>query len=717
MPFGEKIQDCWEQHLPFLTNTVMSETNQLNQKRYTAYHVHSSGSCLDGYSSPEENVSRAKELGMTALGLSDHGNITNIVDHFLECRKAGIKPILGIEMYVSRQNASIKKPENRGHTHMVCFARNYHGYKQLLKMVSESNKIENFYYKPRLHLFNDGETPGIETFADGSIICISGHQGSHLSDNLFCDVFGDVKEELPKLKAAYKTSKEQDIDYYRQFLKPNWLEDTCGLAIKMEEKLGGKGNFFIELQNELDPNDELALWIHPLIVDCLRQVSKETGIQAIASSDPHYAYPEQAVDQRLMVMNNMKETETSVRRKLDSSDEMDLMVFFGSNNFYIHSYEEMREKFSCEELEATNRIADEIEEYDITRQPFIPTYQIPKKEKGPKGLAYANERDEYLAYLCVEGAKKIKPWEITQYSKNDYWERIKIELDTFFEAKLSDYFLLVWDICQAARNRPADHSFDWMKNLREGGETDPITMAWGRGSSAGCLVSYLIGITEIDPLMYDLSFVRFYNKGRAKDGHYELPDIDLDFDVESRNWVFDYLRHKYGTDRVGQIMTVMYIKGKAAIKDVFRIKDVPNGYEIANQICKFVGEESKIAADIQEMKDAGEDDYNILRWSIDNSEDFRKYYEDPKYKDLIDQAVRCEGVIRGTGKHAAGVIISDEPLYENFPVVLDTKSKQPMIGFSKKKAEKVGGCKIDILGVAVLSKLKYAQNLINRKGN
>jgi DNA polymerase-3 subunit alpha len=658
------------------------------------------------------------------LGISDHGNVFGHIDHWSQCKKAGIKPILGTELYVTHQSAAIKTQENRGNSHMVAWAKNKEGWLNLLKLVSKTNDPDYYYYRPRISLFNwtdsnsNQEHFGLEHFIgpDKGIMSFSGHQGSHLSDNLFCDLFGEPTKRSEDLKRAYGQYKERDIEFYRKFLRKEWLQSTCELALRME-KMFGKGNFFIELQNELNPNDKLALWIHPLICECLRTVSKETGIPALASSDPHYSAPEDAADQRLMVSVNMKETEASIQEKLDSDEGHDIMVFFGSNNFFIHSYEEMKEKFTQEELDMTNKVAEQVEVFDIQEKPYIPEFKIP--ETFDRDLPYLSsvekDSDKYLMYLCVEGAKRLQPWKVSGISKDKYWERLKEETNVIFNVGLSDYFLVVYDICMAADNRPADHSFDWEFNLKNGGDLDPIPRGVGRGSAAGCLTSYLIGITDIDSLKYSLLFARFFNAGRCTKDHISYPDVDLDFAVMGRDWVLEYIKHKYGHSNVAQIMTFQTMKGRAAIKDIFRVKDVVGGFELANKICEFIPDEAEIADEIQQMKDSGEDDYNITKWALDNSDQIQEYYTDPVLKEVFDQALRCEGIKRSQGKHPSGVIITPKPIEEYFPMALDTKTKEKIIAFDMRDAEKRGGTKFDILGVTILDKLKKAQDLYNAR--
>ena len=685
-------------------------------------HAHSYYSILDGFGSPKANVKRAKALGLPALAITDHGNTFGHVEHWSQCKKAKIKPILGTELYIVHQHATIKDKSNRNNSHMVVWAKNKQGWLDLMKLVSKTNDPNYFYYKPRISLHGDSNgNVGLEAFLNGNIMGFSGHQGSHLSDNLFCDLYGDPAVEIPKLRKAYGQYKNVKTDHYRQFLKPNWLESTCKLALELESMFG-KGNFFVELQDELNPEDQLALWIHPLIVECLREVSRTTGIPSVASSDPHYPSKEDARDQRVMVMTNLRETEASVAFKLSATDEMDVMVFFGSDSFYIHSYEEMKAKFTDEEISMSLKIADQVEEYDIRHKPYIPHYQLPDFPINAKHLRDCpTDHDKYLMHLAVEGAKQLKPWENPEWqnslqpkaTRDDYWKRLQDEFKTIFKANLSSYFLVVWDYCMAADFRPADHSFDWQENLKNDGPTDPIPRGVGRGSAAGCLVSYLVGIIGIDPILYGLVFSRFYNEGRNSGDHIELPDIDTDFAVEDRDWVINYLGHKYGSDRVAQIITFQRMQGRAAVKDIFRVKNVEGGFELANEICRFIPGEAEIADEIQEMREAGMDNYGILRWALDNSSDIQEYYENPEFKPLFDQAIRCEGIKRGQGRHPSGIIVMPDPVDECFPMALDPKEKQRIIGVDMNDVQKLGGVKYDLLGTAILDKLKMAQDLAN----
>ena len=655
-------------------------------------------SLLDGFGSPHENVTRGKEIGLKAMSLSDHGTISGIFQHLKACREIGVKGIAGIELYVYHKPVYIKDKTNTDNSHMVIWAKNKAGWEQLVRLNNYCNKPDFYYYKPRIHPWNSKDLSGndvfgLEHFLDGNIMGFSGHQGSHLSDNLFCDLYSENYEERKKkLKTAYAQYKGETTEYYRKFLKSDWKESTCDLALKFE-KMFGKGNFFIELQNELSTEDKLPLYIHPLIVECLRIVSSETGIPSMASSDPHYPRKEDAIDQRMMVMINMKETEESVNQKFESS-ESDIMVFFGSDNFYIHSYEEMSQKFSRDELEMTNKVADMVEEFSIKKNPIIPTieYKLSNELKYPS-ITKTNS-DKALYEICVNGAKTIKPWEKTNIKKEDYWERLKTELDTICSVGLSDYFLVVWDICNYAR-------------------ANNIMMGWGRGSAGGCLVSYFSGITSIDPLLYKLSFARFYNKARNTKDNIEFPDIDLDFPASKREDILRYIYEKYGEDKVAQIITFQKIAGKAAIKDTVRVKGITNGFDVANEICKFIPDDAAISDEIQEAKDAGDKDYSALRWSVDNVDEVKDFTKHEEFSGIFEQALRIEGKIRGKGRHPSGIIITPDKIDKLLPLSFDAKTKKEIVSFDMNDISKCGGLKIDILGVSILDKLDYAKKLIN----
>jgi DNA polymerase-3 subunit alpha len=322
-----------------------------------------------------------------------------------------------------------------------------------------------------------------------------------------------------------------------------------------------------------------------------------------------------------MVKIAMKETDESIQTKLDDPSA-DVFVFFGSDNFYIHSYEEMAKNFTKEELEETNRIADQVEDYSTQEQPYIPKFDIPL---FPEDECYLTDlktkSDKYLMYLCVEGARQLKPWLNSGFSKEIYWNRLNDELKIIFEYGLSDYFLVVHDICMAADYHPKDNSYDCRKKIEKDGPIYTIERGIARGSAANCLISYFTTITGIDPVKHNLLFSRFFNAGRLTKDNISLPDIDCDFSVSGREYIINYIKYKYGSEKVGQIITFSTIKGRAAIKDIFRIKGA--NYEVAHAICETIPQESIIADEIEHKIKDGDPNYNILKWTMEHSEHFK----------------------------------------------------------------------------------------------
>ncbi|MFA5669987.1 MAG: PHP domain-containing protein [Balneolaceae bacterium] len=675
---------------------------------WTSLHNHSFYSVLDGFASPDEMAKRASDLGMSALAITDHGSVSGVARFFEACKEFGIKPIAGSELYISHDHATIKDKAHKLLSHMVVLAKNIDGWHDLIELIEASSSEKFFYYKPRIHFFGND---GLEKFAQrGNLIGLNGHQGSILSNSLFVDLSLPQEEIRETLREAYRSNKNtKTTEHFKQFLIPNWLEQTSCFALRLE-KIFGKGNFFIEIQNELNENDSLALYIHPLIRDCLREVSLKTGIPVCPTCDSHYADKNDAEGQRTLILIQQKLTEQEAEDKIEREDDDLIGSFLGSENFYIHSNGEMLSSgFTQEELKNSIKIADMCDIYDLTSDPLLPSFDVPDFPKDNKILSkYKSDADKYLMHLCIIGAQELQPWIKTGKTKREYWDQIKYEISVIENAKLSDYFLIVRDLCMAADNRPSDHSFDWQKWR---GEIDPIKRGPGRGSAAGCLISYLIGITKVDPLMHGLWFSRFYNSGRNKPGHISLPDIDCDFAVTDRDWVINYLRHKYGEDHVGYMVTFGRIMGKAAVKDVFRIKGIKNGYTIVNELSKYIPDESQISDELNEIRKS-DPDYGILRWAVDNSDTVAESYNS-HLRPLFDLAMRLEGVKRNQGRHASGIIVSKEPLSKFLPVVFDPKTKSRIVGFEMNDTEKCGGVKFDILGVTVLDKIKFTEDLIN----
>ena len=566
-------------------------------------------------------------------------------------KKAGIKPILGCELYICKDHPSIKTKENKELSHFIVLAKNYQGWKQLIKIVSESNKAEYFYHKPRLSL----ET--LAEFIDGNLIGLVGHLGSTLSDEIV---------------NSYST------------LKPDWKQLGSNLISKLH-KIFGKDNIFLEAQ--LMDKDNLPIQVE--LTNAVRELGKITQTKVVCTPDAHYCRKEDAADQRVLLCNNLKTTFPEISRKISNNEEVPLGCFFLSDNYHILSYEEIKNLHTKEEIDNTNLVSDMIEDYDILSKPNLPVYNCPKNMNP----------DEYLRELCRIGWKEKIATKIPQEQHSKYVERIKHELEVLQGAGLSSYFLIVQDIVNFVRKN------GWLPGP-------------GRGSAAGCLVSYLIGITSIDPLQYNLIFERFYSAGRNTKDRVSLPDIDVDVPILKREDVIYYIKNKYGKENVSQMITFNTMKGRGALKDVLRVYGNIT-FEEMNKITKNIPDEAKISDELQEMKEeTGE--ASIIRWALENNTEKLKewcYIDDnnelqgPLAK-RFEQAIRLEGTKTNQSKHAAGIAMSSIKLHEICPMIYDNKNSQLIAGMEMQDLEAIGVIKFDILGIALLDKVMGISELL-----
>lgn len=617
---------------------------------YIPLHVHSMYSLLDGLSKPSQIADRCKEINVKSCALTDHGNIAGAIKFYTEMRKSGIKPILGCELYICDQDASIQEKDNKSLSHLLILAKNLKGWKNLIQIVSESNRPEFYYHKPRLDLNR------LKNLVDGNIIGICGHLGSTLADKLINN---------DKIVGNWSNIGKDCINTFHDIF--------------------GRDNFFLESQ--LMDKDNIPLQIQ--LSDCVRELGRLTDTRVVCTPDAHYCRKSDAVDQRILLCNNLKTTFPDINRKIVSNQEIPLSAFFMSDNFHILSQEEIAELHTEEEIENTNYVDSLCEEYDILSKPHLPPFSC------PKGFTDA----EYLRQLCRDGWKNKIANYIPENDQSAYVDRIKYELSVLQGANLSSYFLIVQDIVNHVRNNA------WLPGP-------------GRGSAAGCLVSYLIGITNIDPIKYNLMFDRFYNAGRNSANHISMPDIDVDVPIDKREQVIQYIKNKYGNDKVSQMITFNTIKGRGALKDVLRVYGHIS-FDEMNQITKNIPDEAKIADELQEMKEeTGE--ASIIRWSLENNSDKLKDWcwiddngelQGPLAK-RFEQAIRLEGTKSNQSKHAAGIAISSDPLKDICPMVYDAKNDQMIAGMEMQDLESIGIIKFDILGVAMLDKIMTIQQLL-----
>ncbi len=566
---------------------------------FTHLHVHTEYSLLDGSSKIKELVGQAKALGMDSLAITDHGVMYGVIDFYKAAREAGIKPILGCEIYVTGGSRFEKEgggSEDR-YYHLVLLAENDTGYGNLMKIVSKGF-VEGFYYKPRV----DYEV--LETYHEG-IIALSACLAGEIPKNL--------------VRGMY--------------------EEACAAA-RRYEGIFGKGNFFLELQDHGIPEQRL-------VNTQLVRMSKELGIELVATNDIHYTYAgdAEAHDILLCIQTGKKVSDENRMR-------------YEGGQYYCKSEAEMAALFpyAPEAIENTHKIAKRCNveiEFGVTK---LPKFDVPQ---GKTSWEYLNE-------LCLEGLKKRYP-----YDDGAMRGRLDYELGVIKDMGYVDYFLIVWDFIRYAR----DHG---------------IMVGPGRGSAAGSVVAYTLGITSIDPMRYNLLFERFLNPERVS-----MPDIDVDFCFERRQEVIDYVTEKYGKDRVVQIVTFGTLAARGVIRDVGRVLDLP--YALCDQIAKMVPKELNITID-EALK------------TPDLAEAYRSS-EQVKY--LIDMSRRLEGLPRHTSMHAAGVVISQKPVEEYVPL---SRAADGSITtqFTMTTLEELGLLKMDFLGLRTLTVIQNAVKLVEK---
>ena len=568
--------------------------------KFTHLHVHTEYSLLDGSNKINEYVARVKELGMDSAAITDHGVMFGCIDFYKAAKAAGIKPILGCEVYVapgSRFDKEMGKEENR-YYHLVLLAENQEGYQNLIKIVS-LGFVDGFYYKPRV----DKEI--LEKYHEG-IIALSA-----------C-LAGEVARTVTR--GFYEEAKAAALSY---------------------EKIFGKGNFFLELQDHGIPEQK-----H--VNQQLLRMSRETGIQLVVTNDVHYTYDTDAEAHDILLC-------VQTGKRLQDEDRMR----YEGGQYYVKSPEEMQELFPYipEALENTHKIAERCKveiEFGVTK---LPKFDVPKGYTAWK----------YLNRLCFEGLQERYP-ECTE----DLKERLNYELGVIKNMGYVDYFLIVWDFIRYAR----DHD---------------IMVGPGRGSAAGSLVAYTLGITKLDPIRYNLLFERFLNPERVS-----MPDIDVDFCFERRQEVIDYVVEKYGKDRVVQIVTFGTMAARGVIRDVGRVMDLP--YAQCDSIAKMIPQELNITIDI------------ALKI---NPELSKLYNTDETVKKLINMSRRLEGLPRHTSMHAAGVVISQKPVMEYVP--LSRASDGSLVTqFTMTTLEELGLLKMDFLGLRTLTVIQNAARLVER---
>jgi DNA polymerase-3 subunit alpha len=570
-------------------------------------HNHTHYSLLDGLTKIDELVKRAKDQGSPAVAITDHGNMYGAIEFYQTCKKEGIKPIIGVEVYLAKGSRFAKNTRTDAKSyHLLLLAKNNTGYHNLIKLVTKSH-LEGFYYKPRV----DWEL--LEEYHEGIIAssaCLGG--------------------EIPQLILAgdLKKAKERIIEYRDLF---------------------GKENYYLEIMDH--PQLEGLEEVNKQLI----KFSKELNVGLVATNDVHYLKKEddEAQDILLCLQN---------KKKREDSDRMSML----GEDYSMKSNAQMQEAFSevPEAIENTGKIADKCNVEIKLGETQLPYFEVPSGYDG----------NSYLRHICEEGAKKIYGQNFTDLS-DEIKARLNYELEIIEKMGWPSYFLIVADFV------------NWAKENK-------IVVGPGRGSAAGSLVCYLSGITSIDPLEYDLIFERFLNPERIS-----MPDIDMDFADTGRAKVIDYVANKYGQDRVSQIITFGTMAARAAIRDVGRVLDAP--YEFCDRIAKTVPMFTKLNDALETVPELKE-----------------MYNNDPQVKQIIDYAIRLEGVSRHSSTHACGVLITKDPLEEYVPLQYASSSDKSIVSqYSLHPVEDLGLLKMDFLGLKNLSIIEAALKIIkNTRG-
>ncbi len=575
------------------------------ERDFVHLHVHSEYSLLDGLSPVTQLVGQARRLGMPAVALTDHGNLYGAIDFYLAARAAGVKPIVGLEAYVSPRGMADKSgAQDRTYFHLVLLAKDFQGYQNLLQLVTRSH-LEGYYYKPRV------DRALLAQHARGLVAlsaCYSGEPSRAILD-------GDPKRAR---EAAA------------------WYRELFG------------EDYFLELQDHGNPDDQA-------VNAGLLEIHRELGIPLVATNDVHYALPSQADAQDILLCVQTNSTIDDPKR-----------LRMQPPAFYLKSPEEMWQRFGHlpQALTNTLAIAERCElRLDFGRLNFPALDHVVPHGETPQA---------FLARTCRERL----PQRYGDRLADAHWQRLNYELDVIDKTGFASYVLFVWDFV------------DWAR--RRGITCGP------RGSAAGSIILYALGISDVDPVKYGLTFERFLNPERI-----QMPDIDMDFADDRRDEVIQYVVDRYGRERVAQIITFGRLLARAAIRDVGRALNLP--LNDVDRVAKLV---PSIPIGLK------------LDQAIEQNPDLKGLYaSDPQVQKLVDTARSIEGVARHAGTHAAGVVVADQPLVSYVPLQKSSRGDSAMTQYHMKVLEKIGLLKMDFLGLANLTMLEKAlRNIRQTRG-
>ena len=582
--------------VPNCENGTIGDCPQLG---FVHLHIHSEYSLLDGANRIKDLPVRAKELGMNAIAITDHGVMFGAIDFYKACKANGVKPIIGCEVYVAPRGRKDKEPKiDEKYNHLILLAKNNEGYKNLAKLVS-LGFIEGFYYKPRI----DKEI--LEKYHEG-IICLSA-----------C-LAGEVNQAILN----------------------NNIEEAKKVALWFKNLFGE--DYYLEVQNN-------GIKEQVLVNQKLVDLSRELNIPLVATNDAHYLKKEDAYNHEVLLC-------IQTGKKMTDEDRMR----FDTDELYVKSPEEMIEYFKNipEAIENTVKIAEKCNVEFEFGHTILPNYDVPEQ--------YSTHYD-YLESLTQAGLTKRYGQNITK----EIQERAQYELSVIKKMGYVDYFLIVWDYINYAK-------------------THNIPVGPGRGSGAGSIVAYSIGITDIDPIKYNLIFERFLNPERIS-----MPDFDVDFCYEKRDKVIEYVCDKYGKENVSQIITFGTMSARMVIRDVGRALDVP--YAETDKLAKMIPNELHIT----------------IKKALEQNRELKELYEnDATVKKLIEIAMALEGMPRQASTHACGIVITKEPVVNYVPLYMrdNTISTQ----YIMTTLEELGLLKMDFLGLRTLTVIQDTIDLVKK---
>ena len=627
-------------------------------------HVHTQYSILDGQASIAGLFERAKELGMPALAITDHGNMYGVKEFLKVAKKfPEVKPIIGCEIYVTKHyDHKIKDKDHRGYFHLILLAKNYNGYKNLMKIVSTGHIEGKYYDKPRV------SHEIVEQYSQ-DLVCCSACIAGEVARNI---IAGDM------------TGAEKAIEWHK--------------------KVFGE-DFYLEVQEHKTqiPGQSQEVYEHQVVVnEGIFALAEKTGTKVVATNDVHFVRKEDgpAHDRLICLTTNAN---------LDDPDRMRY-----TQQEYLKSEEEMLDIFykHPETLSNTLEVAEKIDSFKVDKDPILPKFDLPEEflanideylEKykhiidagrcDPKGNERGEEFCRSVAYLCHLTYKGAH-WRYGETLSDEQAERIEFELKTICSMGFPDYFLIVQDFIAAARS-------------------EGISVGPGRGSAAGSAVAYCLKITNIDPIKYDLLFERFLNPDRIN-----MPDVDIDFDDDGRYRVFQYIEEKYGKEQISHVITYGTMAAKSAIKDVARVSRM--SIEESNRLTKLVPDKPFEATVVEDGKKVTKEfkpklgnclKYGELHEELENGNELTR--------DVLTYAGKLEGCIRQTGVHACAMIIGRSNLTEYIPIsIANDKLTGEEVWVSQYDGhyiEEVGMLKMDFLGLRTLSIIKECQANIKKR--